>query len=367
MARRHRILVTVLLSAGLLAVVVAVVLSRSVQQSENDRADARLAAELAGAVRAVEGLGEEARARAVRLAASLRVQRAFARNDLDDLRRIAAASPGAGFARGDRHLAGTGDEGALAASAAVVAGARELGRVLVEVPIAAVEARTALAPGDRLVAGDAALAPAPRTLELEGRRYRALSTSGGPARLTALAPHGPIAAAVNERRRRILLAVLASLASVVFLALLAARLARPSQQTASPDDRRAADPARSPAHTGGGDTRRQRPRGGPRRRRPAARDPRERCRRHRCGRRSARGRRGGAGEDRLAERRRPAALDCALGRSDERRAPRSLSAAERVRRGRRPARRVARGPGLDRAPERAPPPRHAPARVDRRA
>lgn len=230
MARRHRILVTVLLSAGLLAVVVAVVLSRSVQQSENDRADARLAAELAGAVRAVEGLGEEARARAVRLAASLRVQRAFARNDLDDLRRIAAASPGAGFARGDRRLAGTGDEGALAASAAVVSGARELGRVLVEVPIAAVEARTTLAPGDRLVAGDAALAPAPRTLELGGRRYRALSTSGGPERLTALAPHGPIAAAVNERRRRILLAVLASLASVVFLALLAARLARPSQQ-----------------------------------------------------------------------------------------------------------------------------------------
>ena len=62
-------------------------------------------------------------------------------------------------------------------------------------------ARTALAPGDRLVPGEAALAPAPRTLELEGQRYRALSTSGGPARLTALAPHGPIAAAVSERRR----------------------------------------------------------------------------------------------------------------------------------------------------------------------
>ena len=230
MARRHRILVTVLLSAALLAAVVAVVLSRSVQQSEYDRVDARLAAELASAVRAVEGLGEEARARAVRLAANLQVQRAFARNDVDELRRIAAASPGVGFARGDRHLAGVRDEGALAASAAVVSGTRELGRVLVEVPIAAVEARTALALGDRLVAGEAALAPAPRTLELNGQRYRALSTSGGPARLTAVAPHGPIAAAVSERQRRVLLAVLASLASVVFLAFLALRLARPTAQ-----------------------------------------------------------------------------------------------------------------------------------------
>lgn len=230
MALRHRIFVTVLLASALLAVVVAVTLSRSVQQSEYDRADARLAAELAAAVRAVEGLGEASRARAVRLAASLQVQRAFARSDVDRLRQIAAGSQGVGFARGERHLAGSRGEGALAASAAVVSGTRELGRVRVEVPIAAVEARTALAPGDRLVAGEAALAPAPRTLELEGRQYRALSTSGGPARLTALAPYGPIAAAVSERRRRVLLAVLASLASVVFLAFLAARLSRPSAQ-----------------------------------------------------------------------------------------------------------------------------------------
>jgi diguanylate cyclase (GGDEF)-like protein len=227
-ARRHRILVTVLLASGLLAAVVAVALSRSVERSEYARADARLAVELAAAVRTVERLGEEARARAVRLAASLDVQRAFARNDIDRLRQIAAGSPGVGFARGERDLAGSRGEGALAASAAVVGGVHELGRVLVEVPVAVVEERTALAPGDRLVAGEAALAPAPRTLELEGRRYRALSTSGGPARLTALAPHGPIAAAVDERRRRVLLAVLASLASLVFLAILVPRLTRPT-------------------------------------------------------------------------------------------------------------------------------------------
>ena len=228
MARRHRVFVMVLLAAVLLAAVVAITLTRSVQQSEYDRADARLAAELAGAVRTVEVLGEDARSRAVRLAASRRVQGAFARNDVRRLREIAAASPGVAFARGDRIVAGDRGVGALAASAAVVSGARELGRVLVELSLAAVEARTALAPGDRLVAGEEAFAPAPRTLEVAGRRYRALSTSGGPARLTALAPHGPIADAVSDRRRRVLIAVLASLASVVLLALLAARLARPS-------------------------------------------------------------------------------------------------------------------------------------------
>lgn len=229
MALRHRIFVTVLLAALVLAVAAAVALSRSVEQSEYDRADARLAAELAGAVRAVEELGDEARERAVRLAASIEVQRAFVRGDVRRLRAIAAAAPGVGFERGDRHLAGGRGAGALAATAAVVAEGRAIGRVLVEVPVDAVEARTALAPGDRLVvAGEGALARAPRTLELDGRRYRALSTSGGPARLTALAPDGPIAAAVGERRRRVLLAVLASFASVVLLALLVARLARPA-------------------------------------------------------------------------------------------------------------------------------------------
>ena len=204
-------------------------MSRSVEQSEHDRTDARLAAELAGAVRIVDDLGRAARARAVRLAASDDVQRALAGGDVVRLREIAAPLAGVRFEWGGRVVAGSGGRGALVVSAAVVANGADIGRVLVDVPIAAVEARTALAAGDRLVAARAgALAPAPRTLELEGRRYRALSTSGGPVRVTALAPHEPIAAAIDERRNRVLLAVLASFLSVVLLAVLASRLVRPS-------------------------------------------------------------------------------------------------------------------------------------------
>jgi diguanylate cyclase (GGDEF)-like protein len=145
------------------------------------------------------------------------------------LRGIAAAAPGVRFEWGGRVVAGAGGMGALVVAAAVVANGADVGRVLVDVPIAAVSARTALAPGDRLVAARAgALATAPRTLEVDGRRYRALSTAGGPVRLTALAPHEPIAAAIGERRNRVLLAVLASFLSVVLLTILASRLARPT-------------------------------------------------------------------------------------------------------------------------------------------
>jgi diguanylate cyclase (GGDEF)-like protein len=219
------------LAAALLAALAAIALSRSVEQSEHDRTDARLAAELAGAVRVVDDLGGDARARAIRLAASANVQRALARGDAGPLRAIAAAAPGVRFERGGRTVAGTGGTGALVVAAAVVSNGADLGRVLVDVPVAAVAARTALAPGDRLVVARAgALAPAPRTLEVDGTRYRALSTAGGPVRLTALAPRQPIAAAVGERRRRVLLAVLASFVSVVLLAFLAARRGRPAPQ-----------------------------------------------------------------------------------------------------------------------------------------
>jgi diguanylate cyclase (GGDEF)-like protein len=216
------------IAAAVVAALAAVALSRSVEQSEHDRTDARLAAELAGAVRAVDDLGQDARRRAVRLAADADVQRAFARGDVARLGQIAETAPGVRFEWGGRIVAGTGGAGALVVAAAVVANGADLGRVLVDVPVAAVAQRTALASGDRLVAARAgALARDPRTLELEGRRYRALSTVGGPIRLTALAPYEPISAAVAERRRRVLLAVLASFLSVVLLAFLAARLTRP--------------------------------------------------------------------------------------------------------------------------------------------
>jgi diguanylate cyclase (GGDEF)-like protein len=220
--RRHQVLGLILVAAALLAAVAAVALSRSVKQDEYAKTDARLAAELAGAVHSVEKLGREARNRAVRLAASPDVQRALARRDFASLRTLARQAPGVAFEAAGRRIPNPNRPGALLVPAAVVSQGTDIGRVLVEVPVAAVAARTALAPGDRLVASRVgAFAPSPDSLTVDGRRYRALSTGGGPARLTALAPLDPIAAAVRERRRRVLLAVLASFGSVVLLVTLA--------------------------------------------------------------------------------------------------------------------------------------------------
>jgi hypothetical protein len=188
LARRHQLFVAVVAAAALLAGIAAIALARDVEQDEYAQTDARLAAELAGAVRAVETLGADARARAVELAASAEVQRALAARDATRLRELAGRTPGVGFEWDGRRIPPAGEE-ALLVRAAVVAGGREIGRVAVELPIAAVAERTALAPGDRLVAARVdAFAPTPDTLELDGRRYRARSTTGGPARLTALAP-----------------------------------------------------------------------------------------------------------------------------------------------------------------------------------
>jgi diguanylate cyclase (GGDEF)-like protein len=227
LARRHQLFLAVVVAAALLAGIAAVVLARDVKQDEYARTDARLAAELAGAVRAVEILGADARALAVELAASAEVQRALAARDTARLRELAARTPGVGFEWDGRRIPPAGAE-VLLVRAAVVADGREIGRVAVELPIAAVAERTALAPGDRLVAARVdAFAPTPDTLELEGRRYRARSTTGGPARLTALAPEAPIAAAVRERRERVFLAVLASFLCVVLLATLVTWFVRP--------------------------------------------------------------------------------------------------------------------------------------------
>jgi len=229
--RRHQILAAVVLAAALLALSVAVALMRSVRHDEYEKADARLAAELADAARAVDDLGGDARARAVRLAAQPDVQVALERGDIARLRAIARAARDVGFVVGGTRVAGAGAEGAIAVSATVVARGAEIGRVVVSVPVTAVAARTALAPGDRLVAsaGDAGgSASSPSTLELDGRRYRALSTTGGPARLTALTPLKPIDAAVGERRRRVFFAVLASFTSLLLLVALLARIGRAS-------------------------------------------------------------------------------------------------------------------------------------------
>ena len=215
--------------AALLSLAAAIVLSRAVAADEHAKADERLTTELAGAVRVVDELGRSARGRAVALAARPDVQDALARPDTPALRAIAAEEPRVAFEAGGRRLAGP-PPGPLAVSASVVGQSGEIGRVLVDLPEAAVASRTTLAPGDRLVAGRAENGPPPKSVTLGGRRYRAVSTAAGPATLSALAPNQPIADAISERRRRILLALLASFLTAALLTVVAVRAVESTQR-----------------------------------------------------------------------------------------------------------------------------------------
>jgi diguanylate cyclase (GGDEF)-like protein len=218
------------LATALLATAVAVAVSRSIEHEEYRKVDARLSTELSGAVRALDGLARQARARAVGVAADPEVQQAFAQGDVSRLRRIAAGTPGVGFEADGARIAGP-RIGPLVVPASVVAGGSELGRVVVDVPVSAVAAETPLAPGDRLVAGQAAPAgSSPETVTINGARYRGVSTGGTSTRLAALAPDDEIAATISERRRRVVLAVLASVLSIAVLALLLARTAMPAKR-----------------------------------------------------------------------------------------------------------------------------------------
>lgn len=221
--RRGRILATVSLTAAALAGVAAVALAGLVSDAEYEKADARLAAALAGAVRSVDTLGAESRTRAIRLARSRAVQQALARRDLSRL--DALSEPGVTFEAGGRRVAGSPGAQPLRVRAAVVSGGAEVGRVVVGVPIGVVEQRTALGGGGRLVVGRGRLHG---SVSFQGERYRALQTAGGPPRLAVLTPLAPIQAAIAERRRRVLAAVLASFVAFVLLASLVAQLGRPS-------------------------------------------------------------------------------------------------------------------------------------------
>jgi diguanylate cyclase (GGDEF)-like protein len=221
--RRARIFATVSLTAAALAGAAAIALAGLVAEGEYEKADARLAAELAGAVRSVDTLATQARARAVRLARSRAVQRALARRDPGRL--DALSERGVTFEAGGRPLAGSPDAQPLRVQAAVLSGGSVVGRVVVGVPVDVIEKRTALGDGDRLVVGSDLLHG---SVSFQGERYRAVQTAGGPPRLAVLTPLAPIQAAIAERRRSVLAAVLASFVAFVLLASLVAQLSRPA-------------------------------------------------------------------------------------------------------------------------------------------
>jgi diguanylate cyclase (GGDEF)-like protein len=221
--RRGKVLAVVVATAAVAAAAAAVALDRLAVAGEHDKADERLAAELAGALKAAESLSEAARRRAVSLAGEPAVQRALLAGDRRRLERL--AGPQVTFEARGRRLAGAQRPGRLRARAGVVSSGREVGGVVVSVPLAAVEEATALDEGGRLIwATDSS----GRTVTYGGERYRALATPGDGLRLAVLAPLAPIEAAIAERRERMLLAVLASFSTFVLIAALGAQLSRPA-------------------------------------------------------------------------------------------------------------------------------------------
>ena len=222
-SRRARILLTVSATAAVVAGAAAIALTRLVADGEYEKADARLAAELAGAIRSVDELGAAARARAVRLARAPAVQSALENRDARRLEELAGR--GVTFEAGGRRITESARLEPLRFQAAVVSRGAEVGRVVVSVPLRAVEERTALGEGGRLLLS---YGRPPGTVTIDGTRYRALETDGSPPRLVVLAPLEPIQAAIAERQRRVLAAVLASFVSFVLLAGLVAQLSRPA-------------------------------------------------------------------------------------------------------------------------------------------
>jgi diguanylate cyclase (GGDEF)-like protein len=222
------VVLAALLAAGWVAVI-------AVSGAERDRADARLAGEARAAAAAFTAQVGAADARAGSVAASPAVQRAVARGHLAVLRRLVAHRPNlALFVRG-RRVVGRVPAAAVVRSVAIVARGRTLGRVAAYVPLddaffARLGARADVRPPDRL---DVVRGSQASSVEL-GRAHNASGkqrdrsfalrvVASPPVVLSALTPRSAIA---HRARHRIWLLLLATVASVATLAVIAFGISR---------------------------------------------------------------------------------------------------------------------------------------------
>jgi diguanylate cyclase (GGDEF)-like protein len=197
------------------------------KRSETRRADASLQAGLRAAVSGYAARLDAAGVAAHELAADPTLQRALRGHDARTIKKILARVPGAHLGNGSR-------------SVSVVYRGRLLGRISISVPVNDRALRTlagGLESGDRLVAvrgskvvaggsGVFGLAPGRASrVQLGGTEYRGLRTAtlpGGLA-LAALTPQHRIDAAASSSERKILIALLASLALFVIATYLLGR------------------------------------------------------------------------------------------------------------------------------------------------
>jgi diguanylate cyclase (GGDEF)-like protein len=216
------VVLAALLAAGWLAVI-------AVSAAERDRADARLAGEARAAAAAFTAQVGAADARAGSVAASPVVQRAVVRGNLARLRRLVAHRPNlALFVRG-RHVAGHVPAAAVVRSVAIVARGRTVGRVAAFVPLddaffARLGARADVHAPDRLEVDRGSRASSVtlgRAFDSSAkRRDRSFALRVVDSPPVVLAASTPRSAIAHRARHRVWLLLLATLASVATLAAL---------------------------------------------------------------------------------------------------------------------------------------------------
>jgi diguanylate cyclase (GGDEF)-like protein len=235
------IVLAALLAAGWVAVI-------AVSAAERDRADARLAGEARAAAAAFTAQVGAADARAGSVAASPVVQRAVARGNLARLRRLVAHRPNlALFVRG-RRVAGHVPAAAVVRSVAIVARGRTVGRVAAFVPLddaffARLGARADVHAPDRLDVARGSRASSVtlgRAFDSSGkRRDRSFALRVVDSPPVVLAASTPRSAIAHRARHRVWLLLLATLASVATLAVLVFGIRRllPRRRTVVPSGR----------------------------------------------------------------------------------------------------------------------------------
>jgi diguanylate cyclase (GGDEF)-like protein len=221
------------LLASIVVVVATWVAGRIAESQERDTVDTRLTANLRVGREEFADALTDAELRAERLAASEPVQRALATGDVEAAERIADMEENIGLVSGDELLAGSESWPASRAVDVVGEDGETVGRVVVGVPLDEdLVQRLARAAGvlemDAMVIADgddpvASSPPVPEgTVIPEGREgetqqggedYRFVSTpllEGTGVRLAALSSEAPVAAAVDDTRRRAFVAALAT-------------------------------------------------------------------------------------------------------------------------------------------------------------
>ncbi len=246
---------------------------------ERDIVDNRLAANLRLGREELADALRDAEQRAARLAESAGVQRALAERDPVAAERIAGMEEDVGLVAGGRLLAGREEWVASRAVDVVGEDGEVLGEVVVGVPLDQKLAERlagaagvpdmdvmAIAVGGRLLAASSPLpaglrlpAEATGDVEEDGEAYRFASTplvDRADVRLAALSSEEPIAAAVEDTRRRAFVAALATVALALLVAWTVPRLLRRrAEPAATPTEdaeqrRRARDVRPSEADSG---------------------------------------------------------------------------------------------------------------------